>query len=665
MKPERSVPAGVLLVLLAVLPLVPSLAFILRSPWPESSAEDDLAILEIRTIEAGRGRQVVGPYSRFGWSHPGPAEFYLLLPAYLLSGRKTAGLGLGAVVLNMASAAGLAFTAVRVLGVRRGAPAVALLAGLESFLGPSILGSAWNPHIAILPFALFLFLAAAFAVEGLSYLPAAAFVGSCVVQTHLGYLPVIGAVSAAALWERSRSVSFASDSPRTRRPLALTAALLLVLWIPPVVEQLKGSPGNLTQIARFFSRHGASHTFAEIAGAVVGPLGAVPMQLAKLVIPSTSDERFLGAGFLSLLLVALLPAARASASRRGDAEGRALSTVAIVSFVVALWSVLKIRDEIHDYLVLWLAAVGLAGWTALVVTGLGRENESLPKRSSKWARPVGVALAAAIGLLATVSNARKIPAQAPVATTPIEGVRDLTGEVRAWLAKNRIERPVFAIGTHDTWVPAAGLFLNLHKAGISFAVEEEWWPMFGRAFRPSGREGVQLVLGDGVLGAALAPRPDYELVGRGGGTAAYALKDPHWLERHVRRGRGRVLATAKTRGDPSVVADGQVPDDGTAWDAPGNLVFEARDSFVTLAVPDGPVVGVLVSADNNDSYAVEVSRDGAVFEEIGVLPESAKPGMRERPLFSARLRGARALRILPRDGDGAWSVGEVSFVLAD
>ena len=136
MKPERSVPAGVLLVLLAVLPLVPSLAFILRSPWPESSAEDDLAILEIRTIEAGRGRQVVGPYSRFGWSHPGPAEFYLLLPAYLLSGRKTAGLGLGAVVLNMASAAGLAFTAVRVLGVRRGAPAVALLAGLESFLGP-------------------------------------------------------------------------------------------------------------------------------------------------------------------------------------------------------------------------------------------------------------------------------------------------------------------------------------------------------------------------------------------------------------------------------------------------------------------------------------------------------------------------------------------------
>jgi hypothetical protein len=198
-KAARKSLVGLLLMLLAVLPLLPTLVSILKSPWPESSAEDDLAILEIRTIDAGRGQHLIGPYSRFGWSHPGPAEFYLLLPAYLLSGRKTAGLGLGAILLNLASVAGLALVAFRILGVRRAAPVVALLAGLVSFLGPSILGSAWNPHVTILPFALFLFLAAAFALKGPWYLPAAAFVASGIVQTHLGYVPIVAVVGAATV----------------------------------------------------------------------------------------------------------------------------------------------------------------------------------------------------------------------------------------------------------------------------------------------------------------------------------------------------------------------------------------------------------------------------------------------------------------------------------
>lgn len=666
MRAARTSLAGLLLVLLAVLPLLPTLVSILKSPWPESSAEDDLAILELRTINAGRGQHLVGPYSRFGWSHPGPAEFYLLLPAYLLSGRKTAGLGLGAILLNLASIAGLAFVAWRILGVRRAAPVVVFLAGLVSFLGPSIPGSAWNPHVTILPFALFLFLAAAFALKGPWYLPAAAFVASGIVQTHLAYVPVVAVVVAAALWERSRSTTFAAEWPGARRPVAVTLVLLAALWLPPLVEELRETPGNLTLIARFFLEHGASHPFGVILGAIVRPLAAVPLQLATLVVPSTSDQRFLGAGFLTLLLVALLPLARSVAARRSDGGARILSTIALAALVATFWSVLKIRDEILDYLVLWISAVGFAGWAALAAAALGDGEEgALEVRKPGRIRLAGVVLAVLLSGLATASNARRVRGEVPIAVKPNDDVRKVTEVLRAWLTKNGIEKPLFVIGTDGAWVPAAGVFLNLHKAGIPFAVEEDWWPMFGRTFRPNGKEGPRLVLGDSSLDAAYASRPDYEFVGRGDKTAVYALKDPQWLQRHLRRAPGRVLGAKGTHGELSVVVDGRVPAEGSVWDGPGSLVLESVDSFVTVSVPEGPVVAVVISADNNDTYAVSVSGDGATFEEIGVLPTVTQIGMRERALFSTKLRGARALRISPRTGDGAWSVGEVSFVYAD
>jgi len=36
----------------------------------------DGAILEIYALQALEGKLLVGPYSRFGWHHPGPGYFY-------------------------------------------------------------------------------------------------------------------------------------------------------------------------------------------------------------------------------------------------------------------------------------------------------------------------------------------------------------------------------------------------------------------------------------------------------------------------------------------------------------------------------------------------------------------------------------------------------------
>jgi hypothetical protein len=661
MKEARNPAAVALLVLLAVLPLLPTLVFILRSPWPDGSADDDLAILELRTMEAGRGRHLVGPYSRFGWSHPGPAEFYLLYPFHLLSGRKTAGLGLGAVFANIAAAAGLAWVAVRILGTRRGAILVLLFPGLVLTLGPGGAGSAWNPHITVLPFALYLVLAAAVALEGPGYLPAAAVVGSFLVQTHLGYAPVTAAVAIAALWEWRRRRDVRAEWPRLQKRLAVTAVLLFVMWLPPLVEQIRESPGNMTLIARFLGWSRTLHTFAEVSGAMVGPLASVPLRLATLLVPSTSDNRSSGSGTLVLLLVALLPLARSVAARRGDAPARVLSTLGLTSLVVAYWSVFSIRGEIFDYLVLWVAAAGFLGWAALSAVVVGPEKEN----ASPWIRR-GLLLAAALfALLATVSNARHVGSERPVLSERNEPVWQVTQAIRTWISKNGMKKPVLSIGTHDTWVPASGVFLNLAKAGAPFSIDEEWWSMFGRAFRPDGTESGTLVLGDATLHDALSPRPDYTLVGRGGDTWVYWLRDPAWLVRHLRRAAGRVLDAKGTRGDPAVVADGVVPEEGRPWKAPECLVLSSKKSFVTVAVPDGAVIGVVVSANYAESYDIAVTRDGTTFEPMGVVLDVDSHGMRERTVISPKLRGANAIRISPRAEGGADAIGEVSFVFDD
>jgi hypothetical protein len=57
-----------------------------------------------------RGALLVGPYSRFGWHHPGPLYFYLLAPWYWMSGLHTAGMQAGAFAINFSAVLLMAWT---------------------------------------------------------------------------------------------------------------------------------------------------------------------------------------------------------------------------------------------------------------------------------------------------------------------------------------------------------------------------------------------------------------------------------------------------------------------------------------------------------------------------------------------------------------------------
>jgi hypothetical protein len=73
----------------------------------------DRAILEIYALQALEGKLLVGPYSRFGWHHPGPLYFYVAAPWYWMSGHHAAGLQAGALAINLGAVAAIAWTAAR------------------------------------------------------------------------------------------------------------------------------------------------------------------------------------------------------------------------------------------------------------------------------------------------------------------------------------------------------------------------------------------------------------------------------------------------------------------------------------------------------------------------------------------------------------------------
>ncbi len=663
---------------LALLPFLPSLAYIVSHPWCETCVDDDVALLELSVRSALTGDLLVGPYSRFQWRHPGPALSYALAPVYALSGERTMGLYLGTLLFNMASAAASVLVAWRLAGRGAAFLAAVAFAVFASHLGPSLLANPWNPFATILPFTLALFLCWGLVEAGLSYLPGVAFLASVLVQTHVGYLPVLGVAGLLCLAmrlrrERVRPAGLVSGLRASGRAIGLAVAIFFVLWLPPLVEELRNSPGNLTRLARFFGSQGHAHTFAEVFEGVSRNIAALPLEMARLLVPSTSDERGHGAGTATLLLVALLVAAGVASAVGRVAEGRltartvpALLALSAAVFVAAFLSANQVVGPLLAYLLAWVSGVGVMAWFGVALFALAASGNLVARaRRGGRARALAVGLGLSFVLLATRSNATRLPSQPPISATSLPVHTELAPKLMAYLKAHGASRPLVRIGFAGGWVPAAGLVLQLEKNAFAPAVEDDWVFMFGSERRSTGREGCAVALTDEPLAAELSKRPDHALLARAGELSLFVVTDPRYVDDHTLRERPTVIAVHETSREPSLVADGRIPPEGSPWNAPEALILKGPASFVALELPrvaGHDVAGLLVTADHNDDYRVLVSTDGLAFEDAGAVPLAPMVGLRSRAFFSPRLREARFVRITPRGGDGSYSIAEVRLL---
>jgi hypothetical protein len=462
---------------------------------PDFATFGDAAVIESYTWMASAGDLLLGPYSRFQWHHPGPIAFYWIAPFHALSGTKPVGLGAGALALNLAVLAVMTSIIIRRAGYLL-AVAVLGVVGLFAWRIAPVLTSAWNPHIIV--FAMMaLIVAAGDTIAGAaSTLPVVAALASLVGQSHVALVPsalAIGGVAVIGAIAGSRRTEHATGIIRA---LLAALAVLVVLWALPIVEQLTGHPGNISQLWTFFVAEphrgqrfpAAFYAWSDMLTALIRPDFAVASGLRFRQSPIRWVEAFAVFQLLGLVAAAVL----AAKARRGFE----LAFVSLLLFtsVLALWSATRIEDVIFDHEVFWMSAIGVLNIAVLIALGGRLVSNRIPPSLST------ASATAAIGwvlfALCAVSGFREMFVAVAAAPNPPPesiAVSQVATELQQYFTRERIVRPLVQID-QDAWPLAAGVILKLQKNGVPVAVESDWVPMFTPAFAATGREIVVLAI---------------------------------------------------------------------------------------------------------------------------------------------------------------------------
>jgi hypothetical protein len=463
----------------ATMPFVPAVLAFVSHGVPDVLFTGDGAVLELGTFRAAHGVQLVGPYSRFGWSHPGPAYFYLAAPFYEAFHEHGPALNVFALSVDYAAALGVVLLAYRLCGLAFSL-LMAALVGVYVLVGaPYLLANEWNPIVPILPLACAAVTAACISRGDAGLWPVFAFVASAIVQTHVGFAPsaVVLAIFAAVGHSGQRS-------GRTGRAVWITTAVVLtVCWLLPLIEVAVHPPGNLVAIARFFvPKHWAEHSWGEAVRIVVQQMAVVPnavLQTAR-ARPVTAQRL---AGIMLGLQIAALAFVAASWE---DAAARSLARLALVELGVAVVAVRAIRGEIEFYLVAWISVIGVTSFAALAAAVL-----SVVERWAGWTITFIVATAAAVTFMAAALTS-------PVARSSVVPLRDeaddtLARQVSQYVESAALDQPVIRVEGMKTWPAAAGTLLFLTKRGIAVSAGGDLLRIVGDAFTPSPGPHAELI----------------------------------------------------------------------------------------------------------------------------------------------------------------------------
>ena len=470
----------------------------------------DNALIELATINALDGRQLHGPYSRYGWQHPGPVLFYLLAPFYAAAGSRTAGLAAGALAINLAALA----AAVWVL-IRHGGPAltVAFAALFAVYFArvPGLVVSSWNAHATIVASAAVVVIGAAVAAGRIRLLPLFLAAASFVLQTHVATFPLVavtGALVVAAIGRRWIGAS-AEERAVLKAQANRAAWVLAALWLLPLVEELSRPDGNMSamwQFARQPPRGGAfPQAFDAWAGALTGVFRA------GLSLP---QGRLIGRSvvawprIVAVLDLLLLAAVVVWASRRGRGVHAWMAAQSLAGSVAALWAVTRIPDGIHDHEVFWISAVGVVGAASIaaaVVSGVVSERRQLVRSRG----PLVAGLAAALLLIGvSLAGLRQVtvaggPSRSKAAD---DHVKRVTAAIQSEIERQGSRRPMVVIDQR-VWGWAAGAILQLRRQGTRVVIEDGLVAMFAGTLAPDGSEDLEISFCGGPCHERLISRP--------------------------------------------------------------------------------------------------------------------------------------------------------------
>jgi hypothetical protein len=450
---------------LLLAPLLLVCARVMVSGVPDLAVEGDLAMQDISTRNIREGRAVLGPYSRFGFNHPGPAYLLLRLPAYYLSGCSSSSSYITVPLLIAASLAG----SVLVLGrFCRGSVTIlcCLLLSVYLVMTPwTVWLRDWNPFVIIFPFLLYSLACAAVGAGDDRWMPVAVLTGSLVAQTHLGGVPVVLALALAALVIR-RLNGTGSESPRwfRSRPLMLTAVLGFAVWLPSLVQEFGAGEGNLTRIVGFL---GDTAARVPLRVAAREWSGAVMATETMLLFPRLLRARgiLLEVVFMFALLriVALAGCLFLPGGKTRGRFMRSLSVLLLVGHAAMFFGVLQVRGDLQDYLFSWYSVTSPHSWIVIVLAvaslrgGTLKGSGALRLIITLLILPPGFILVKTLGIFGS-------GVYDPLAYSD-QRVEKLSEDLDAFLAGNPGREWYLEPLPRELWPVSVGVVNRLSKAG--------------------------------------------------------------------------------------------------------------------------------------------------------------------------------------------------------
>lgn len=466
----------------------------------------DFAVGELYTELATRAQLFVGPYSRFGWHHPGPLYFYVAAPFYALSGHRAATLYAVALAINLAAIGLIGWVAARESRGPMGAVLIGACA-LLSWRLTNYLASPWTGHVAVLASVGFLVAAAAVASGRWRWLPWLVAVGSFAVQTHVGFAPVVIGAGIGAI-----VAGFRGAAPASRPSIgvvAVSAVLLAALWSLPIVEAISHRGGNLAALWRFFVTDSApGHPLREAI--LSGSYGLTGLLRPDLDLP-WAGHFAMSLPWLSVagigLEIVLLLAIAGSDLRAGRRFEGCLAATALVATLLGILALTRVRGDILNHDLFRLTAIGTLN-LAIILAMAFRVVSGMATRwiEPQRARRVTYTLLAVVVVVIGVRDLRSMTAfeRRHQERSPIVPAFEA---IRVYTAQQGVRKPIVRIDA-DRWGEAAGVLLRLIQNGTPVAVMPDHVPTFSTALAPTGDEDAIVTFANLELHRELRAQPE-------------------------------------------------------------------------------------------------------------------------------------------------------------